>query len=189
MQLISQQTVYEGWGRFLLLTVRLANGEEVRRQLEDHGCAAGVLPYDPQRRLALIARLPRAGPLYLGEEPQIMEAAAGIIEPGESPEVCIRREALEELGVRLDALEFVARAFTAPGASSEAISIYLAPYGAADRVALGGGAEGENEQIEVLELPLAELARQADAGEVRDLKTLALIMTLRVRRPDLFDVG
>jgi nudix-type nucleoside diphosphatase (YffH/AdpP family) len=186
MQLVSQQTVYEGWGRFLLLQVRLANGEVVRRQLEDHGCASGVLPYDPERKLALIACLPRAGPMYLGEDPQIMEAAAGIIEAGETPEACIRREALEELGVRLDALEFVARAFTAPGASSEAISIYLAPYAAGDRVALGGGAEGENEQIEVLELPLGDLARMADAGEVRDLKTLALIQTLRVRRPELF---
>jgi nudix-type nucleoside diphosphatase (YffH/AdpP family) len=187
MQLVGQKTVYQGWGRFLLLTVRLANGAEVQRQLEDHGTASTVLPYDPDRRMALIARLPRAGPLFVGEDPYIMETAAGMIDPGETPEACVRREAMEELGVRLTTLEPLGRAFTAPGVSSEAVSLFLAPYAAADRVAQGGGVEGENEQIEVLELPLAELARQSDAGELRDLKTLALIMALRVRRPELFN--
>jgi nudix-type nucleoside diphosphatase (YffH/AdpP family) len=186
MQLVDMKTVYDGWGRFLLLRVRLANGAEVQRQLEDHGSAAAVLPYDAVRRVALLARLPRPGPMFNGEEAQIMEACAGLIDPGETSEACARREAMEELGVRLEALEPLARAYTAPGVSSEAISLYLAPYDAADRIGAGGGVEGENEGIEVLELPLAELARQVDAGEVRDLKTLALILALRGRRPELF---
>lgn len=186
MKILDQKLIYDGWGRFLLLTVRLANGAVVNRQMEDHGQASSVLPYDPERRVALLARLPRAGPLFCGESAQIMEACAGIIDPGETPEVAARREALEELGVRLGDLEPLARAWAAPGVSSEAISLYLAPYAAADRVEAGGGVPGENEQIEVLELPLRELARQADEGEVRDLKTLAMIQTLRVRRPELF---
>jgi nudix-type nucleoside diphosphatase (YffH/AdpP family) len=186
MKIIDQKLVYRGWGRFFLLTVRLANGEVVNRQMEDHGHAASVLPYDPERRVALLARLPRAGPLFCGEDPSLMEACAGIIDPGETPEVSARREALEELGVRLTTLEPLGRPWVAPGVSSEAITLYLAPYAASDRIATGGGAEGENEQIEVLELPLQELARQADAGEVGDLKTLAMIQTLRVRHANLF---
>ena len=186
MQLMATKTVYEGWGRFLLLTVRLANGAVVQRQLEDHGSAAAVLPYDPVRRVALLARMPRPGPLFNGEEPLILEACAGIIDPGESPDVCARREAMEELGVRLEALEPLGRTYPGPGVSSEIISLYLAPYAAADRTHAGGGLASENEEIEVLELPLAALARQCDAGEIRDLKTLAMILALRVRRPDLF---
>jgi hypothetical protein len=38
----------------------------------------------------------------------------------------------------------------------------------------------------VVELPLAELWRRIETGEIRDLKTLALGAMLRVRRPDLF---
>jgi nudix-type nucleoside diphosphatase (YffH/AdpP family) len=186
MKLVETKTLYDGWGRFLLLTVRLANGAVVKRQLEDHGSASAVLPYDPARRLALMARMPRPGPMFNGEEPLILEACAGIIDPGESAEACARREAMEELGVRLDTLEPQGRTYTGPGASSETISLYLAPYAAADRTHAGGGLAAENEEIEVLELPLAELARWADAGEIRDLKTLALILALRVRRPDLF---
>ena len=186
MQLVDMKTVYDGWGRFLLLTVRLANGAVVQRQLEDHGSASAVLPYDAERRTALLARLPRPGPMFNGEEAQIMEACAGIIDPGEDAQACARREAMEELGVRLGALEPLGRTYTAPGASSETISLYLAPYAAADRTEAGGGVAGENEEIEVLELPLSELARQCDAGEVRDLKTLAMILALRGRRPELF---
>jgi nudix-type nucleoside diphosphatase (YffH/AdpP family) len=186
MQLVDARTIYEGWGRFLLLTVRLANGEVVQRQIDDHGSASAVLPYDAARRMALVARMPRPGPMFNGEEPLLLEACAGMIDPGESAEACARREAMEELGVRLDDLEPLGRTYTGPGASSETISLYLAPYAAADRTHAGGGLAAENEEIEVLELPLSELARQIDAGEVRDLKTLALILALRGRRPELF---
>jgi len=186
MQLLDAKTLYQGWGRFLMLTVRLSNGVLVQRQLDDHGHAAAVLPYDAQRRVALLAWMPRAAALYVGEDPMLMEACAGIIDPGETAEVCARREALEELGVELGALEPLGRAFSGPGSCSETMSLYLAPYAAIDRIAAGGGLAEENEQIQVLELPLMELARQSDTGQIRDLKTLTLILALRLRHPDLF---
>jgi nudix-type nucleoside diphosphatase (YffH/AdpP family) len=186
MQLLDAKTLYQGWGRFLMLTVRLSTGVVVQRQLDDHGHAAAVLPYDAERRVALLARMPRAAALFVGEDPVLMEACAGIIDPGETAEACARREALEELGVRLGSLEPLARAFSGPGSCSETMSLYLAPYAAEDRIAAGGGLAEENEQIQVLELPLMELARQSDKGELRDLKTLTLILALRLRRPNLF---
>ena len=36
------------------------------------------------------------------------------------------------------------------------------------------------------ERPLAELAAMADAGRLTDLKTLTLLLALRLRRPELF---
>ncbi len=50
----------------------------------------------------------------------------------------------------------------------------------------GGGLDEEHEGFEVVETPLAELARMADAGEIADAKTLILIMRLRLDRSDLF---
>ena len=73
-----------------------------------------------------------------------------------------------------------------PGSSTERINLYLAPYAASDRIGDGGGLDHEHENITVVERPLAELARMADGGEIDDLKTLALVQTLRLRRPDLF---
>jgi hypothetical protein len=37
-----------------------------------------------------------------------------------------------------------------------------------------------------VEIGLAELARMADADALPDTKTLVLLQTLRLRRPDLF---
>jgi nudix-type nucleoside diphosphatase (YffH/AdpP family) len=144
-----------------------------------------VLPYDAERKTALLVRLLRNGPLVAGDgEPVLLEAPAGMLDG--APEDVARREAMEEAGVRLDALEPLGAPYASAGVSTERIDLFLAPYAAADRIAEGGGLAVEHEDIEVVETPLAELARMIDAGEVRDLKTLALGLALRLRRPELF---
>ena len=84
------------------------------------------------------------------------------------------------------ALEHVVDAWTMPGVSTERIDLYLAEYGASDRVTSGGGLAHEDEDIEVVEMPLAELAGLMDSGGLVDMKTLVLALALRARRPDLF---
>jgi nudix-type nucleoside diphosphatase (YffH/AdpP family) len=186
VRLIDRKIIYSGWGRFLLLDVELGDGRVHQRQIEDHGEAAAVLPYDARRKTALLVRQPRVAPLFSGEEPHLVEAAAGMVDEGEAPAAAAVREAMEELGVRLGPVEPVVGAWSMPACSSERIHLYLAPYTAADRVAEGGGMEEEGEEIEVLELPLKALLDQADAGTLTDLKTAALVWALARRRPELF---
>lgn len=186
MRLIDRKLIYSGWGRFLILDVQLGDGRLAQRQIEDHGDAAAVLPYDALRKTALLVRQPRPGPLYCGFEPHLLEAAAGMIDPGESPAATAVREALEELGVSLGEIEPVTAAWSMPALSSERIHLFLAPYAQADRVAQGGGVEAEGEEIEVVEAPLKRLLEQADAGTLVDIKTLALVWALARRRPELF---
>lgn len=186
MRLVERKLVYSGWGRFLLLEVELGDGRIVERQIEDHGEAAAVLPFDADRRVGLVCRQPRIGPLYAGFEPHLVEVAAGMLDPGEAPASAAMREAFEELGVRLGAVESVVAAWSMPAVSSERIHLFLAPYRAADRVAAGGGVAGEGEEIEVLERPLKALLQEADAGTLTDIKTLALIWALARRHPELF---
>jgi hypothetical protein len=73
-----------------------------------------------------------------------------------------------------------------PGISAERIHLFLAPYSARDRTGAGGGAEGEHENISPSEIALEELAAMADSGHLTDMKTLALVQTLRLRHPHLF---
>jgi len=186
LRLIDREMIYSGWGRFLLLQVELGDGRLAQRQLEDHGEAAAVLAYDAERKVALVVRQPRVGPLYSGFEPHLVEAAAGMIDPGETAAAAAIREAGEELGVQLGRVEPVAAVWSMPGVCSERIHLYLAPYSAAHRVASGGGLATEGEEIEVLELPLKTLVEQADSGALTDMKTLALVWALARRRPELF---
>ncbi len=176
----------DSWATFLRVEIELDDGQIIWRQVEDHGQAAVVLPYDPERRTALLVELLRPAPLYAGASGMMVEAVAGMIDEGETPEEAARREAMEEAGVRLDKLELVAKVWTTPGISTERMTLFLAPYTAADRIAAGGGLAGENENIKVLEPTLADLGRDLDAGRIDDMKLLALVQALKLRRPELF---
>jgi nudix-type nucleoside diphosphatase (YffH/AdpP family) len=185
-RIVSTQRIHAGWARFSMVTAALDDGREIQREVEDHGRAVAVFPYDDQRRVALLARQERVPAIVAGCEASFLEAPAGLLEDDEDPEACARREALEECGVRLDALEPVVSGWSMPGVSTERISLFLARYGADDRVADGGGLAHEGEEIIVEEVPLAELARMADEGRFVDIKSLVLLLALRLRRPDLF---
>jgi len=184
-EILSLRFIHEGWSRFGLAKVRLADGSEAEREIEDHGNSVGVLPYDPERRVATLVRELRVPALYVAGAQTQMEAPAGLIDDG-SPEENARREVLEEAGIRLRDLEPVGTTYSCAGISTEQIHLFLAPYSAADRAAKGGGTEGEHENIKVLELPLSALAAMADQRELTDLKTLTLVLALRAGHPDLF---
>ena len=185
-KIVRTDTVYEGFSRLVIATLELPDGETIRREIEDHGRAVCVLPYDPVRRTAILVRQFRAPVALADGREHLLEAVAGSLED-EAPDACAYREAMEEAGLKLHALEHLGAAWTMPGVSTELMELYLAPYSEADRVGLGGGVADEHEGITVIELPLAELAAMADAGQIMDMKTLAVVQTLRLRRPALFD--
>lgn len=180
------ETLYQGWGRYLGVTIRRADGGRLRREVEDHGEAAGLLAYDPERRTALLVRQLRAAMLLAGGRSETLEIVAGLVEEGEAPEASIRREAMEEAGLAIREIEPVVVMQTMPGISTERIHLYLGAYAAADRTGPGGGVAAEAEDITVAELPLADLAAMADRGDLPDAKTMLLLQTLRLRRPELF---
>ncbi|MEH3144657.1 MAG: NUDIX hydrolase [Methylobacterium frigidaeris] len=184
-EILGLRYLHEGWTRFGLARVRLADGTEVEREVEDHGDSVGVLPYDRARRVAMLVRELRVPALLVAGEQSQLEAPAGIIDGGD-PEENARREALEETGLRLHVLEPVGVTYSCAGISTERIHLFLAPYGTADREQAGGGVADEHENIRVVEMPLAALAALADKGGLTDLKTLTLVLALRSRHPDLF---
>ncbi|NEU14804.1 NUDIX hydrolase [Methylobacterium sp. BTF04] len=183
---IARQTAYAGYLTVETVRVRLQDGSEADREVESHGDAVSVLPFDPERRTALTVELFRLPVLDVTGQAALQEACAGMIEKGERPETTVRREAEEELGVKLSSLEPVARVWSSPGVSTERVSLFLAVYSEADRNGEGGGAKGEHEDITVRETDLLDLAEAADAGRIADVKLFALLCALRVRRPDLF---
>ena len=91
----------------------LFNGEMssvVSREVMERGQAAGILLYDPDRDVLVLAEQIRAGALASGEYPWLLECVAGIIDPGETPEQVAVREAKEEAGASVLEMESVAEA-------------------------------------------------------------------------------
>jgi nudix-type nucleoside diphosphatase (YffH/AdpP family) len=169
-----------------VLTLTNDAGEAHQREVVAFGKSACVLPYDPERRVALLVRLSRAPLLMEGVGEHLIEAPAGMIAPGESAEATIRREAMEEVGLQLAALEPVGVCWPSPGVLAEQTHLFLAPYRAADRTGPGGGLAEEHEDITVQETALRALWRLFESGGLQDLKTATLLLALHARRPELF---
>ena len=184
-RVVKLDNVYAGWSELRVATIELADGQIIHREVEDHGTAVAVLPYDPARRVALLVRQLRAPVLIATGEATSLEAPAGGIEDDDA-QTCARREVMEECGLRIGELESVMNAWTMPGISMERIELFLARYEAGDRVGKGGGLAEENENIEPVEIGLGELLAMADAGQLTDIKTYALVLALHRRQPGLF---
>jgi nudix-type nucleoside diphosphatase (YffH/AdpP family) len=179
------RAAYEGWCRLLVATIRMPDGQTIKREIEEHGDAIAVLPYDPDRGVAMLVRQFRPPVFHAAGQAETLEAPAGLLDE-DDPETCAQREAFEEVGLRLSALAPVMTSWSMPGVSCERIHLFLAPYSAADRTGAGGGVEGEHENITPAEVALNELATLADSGRLPDMKTFALVQTLRLRHPHLF---
>lgn len=154
-------------------------------EVSDHGDGVAMLPFDAERRTAILIRQVRLPAILNGEAAPLWEVCAGLIDPGEAPEETALRELKEESGLALQRLECLGAVFTCPGTLTERLHLYLGSYTPADRQAPGGGAEAD-EEIEVHELPLSEIARMLEAGEIKDAKTALLLRMLQLRRPELF---
>lgn len=150
------------------------------RQTYDRGNGAVILPFDPDRKTVLLVRQFRL-PAYVSGHPEpLVEACAGLLDDRD-PETCIRREAEEELGYRLREPRRVLSAFMSPGSVTERLAFFVARYSPADRIGVGGGAEGEGEDIEVLEPTLDEALRMIDRGEIIDGKTIMLLQHAKLK--------
>lgn len=183
--IIATHAIYEGWSSLVKLTIRLPDGRTIDREVEHHGNAVAVLPYDAARGKAMLVRQFRAPVLYRAGPAALLEAPAGLLDEVD-PEACARREAQEEVGLHLQAVERVGGVWASPGVSTEFMHLYLAPYTEGDRQSKGGGLAEEHEEIEVVEMALVELWRMAEQGEIIDLKTLVLVQALRIRHPELW---
>lgn len=110
--------------------------------------AALVLPYDPVQDRVLLVEQVRLGPIGRGDRALWqLEPVAGRIDPGEDPEQAARREALEEAGLTLGALEKIAEVYPSPGTSTEFYYIYLGLADLSGGIDGGGGLAEEHEDI------------------------------------------
>ena len=150
------------------------------------GDAVTVLPYDPVRDRVLLIEQVRMGPIGRGDPlPWQLAAIAGRIDPGETPEAAARREAVEEAGLVLGALEKVAEYYPTPGAVAEYLYSYVALCDLPDGVAGIFGAEEEAEDIKGHLVPFDRLVAVMAAGEIANAPLLLTVLWLQRERARL----
>ncbi|MCB1333231.1 MAG: GDP-mannose pyrophosphatase [Roseivivax sp.] len=178
VQILDKTVLADDWAVLTKYTVRYTrrdgSSQTLPRETYDRGNGATILPYDPDRGTVLLGRQFRLTAYLNGHDDLLIEAAAGLLDQAD-PVTRIKAETEEELGLRLTEVRQIWDAFMSPGSVTERLFFFVGRYSAADRVSQGGGLEEEGEEIDVLELPIAEALDMVDRGAIRDGKTIMLL--------------
>lgn len=160
-------------GRLLALRVdevELESGRRAVREVVEHPGAVAILALDGER-LAMVRQWRQAAGADL------LEIPAGTREPGEAPLLTAQRELAEECGLQAKRWDEGPSFYTAPGFSTELLTLFLAT----DMQAI----ETESPDDEALErswLTVADALAAIESGEIRDAKSLVGILWLSRRQ-------
>lgn len=158
----------------------MPDGTWVRQAREsyDRGNGATILMYNREKKTVILIKQFRMPSYVNGNETGvILEACAGLLD-GDEPEVCVKKEALEETGIKIEKVEKIFEAYMSPGAVTEIIHFFIGEYDDSMKVNEGGGLETEHEDIEVLEMSFQEAYKMIATGEIKDAKTIMLLQHL-----------
>lgn len=162
-------------GRVVRLVVQetpLPNGTTRRREIVEHADGAAILAVDAEDRVLLVRQLrPAVGQILL-------ELPAGIVESGEDPAECARRELREETGFTSEHLEPLASFYPSPGFCTERLHVYLATG-----LREGTSSPDADEQLDVVREPLSLVLERLAAGEISDAKTVVGLLAYQQRQP------
>lgn len=145
-------------------SVTLPNGKTFELEVVRHPGASAVVPLKEDGKVVLIYQYRHAVGGYIYEVP------AGKLSKGEAPEHCAARETEEEIGYRVGKLEKLTTIFTVPGFCDEQIHLFLAT----DLVPCGQRL-GEDEVLQVIEMPLEEAINRIEDQTIRDAKSIVAL--------------
>ena len=146
----------------------------------ERGNGAAILLYNTIQKSIILTKQFRLPSFINGNSTgMLIEACAGLLDD-ESPEAGIKRETEEETGYKIKDVRKVFKAYMSPGAVTEILYFFIAEYSADMKVNEGGGLAHEHENIEVLEMPIAEAMDMIDNGEIMDAKTIMLLQYIKL---------
>jgi 8-oxo-dGTP pyrophosphatase MutT (NUDIX family) len=165
---IDSKTVWEGQIATVHVDrIRYDDGDEADRERVSHPGAVAVVAHDGER--LFLVRQPREAV----DEQSLLELPAGKLDAeGEGPLETAKRELAEEIGKGARTWRHLTTFYTSPGFVEEVCHVYVAT----DLYDESAEAE-EDERIEIVEAPLAEL--DAVIEGCHDAKTLVGLLWFR----------
>lgn len=189
VEILERTRVYDAFFKLDVLRLRHERFDGgwtplLRRELFVQRPAVVVLPYDPALDLVVLVEQFRAGCIDLPGEPWLIEAVAGLVETGESPEEVAVRELREETGLAAGRLAFVCRYHASPGGTSERVHVYVAEVAAPQAGGVFGVAH-EDEDIRTLVLPADTAFEMVADGRIIAANGLIPLLWLQAHRERL----
>ncbi|WP_298542879.1 NUDIX domain-containing protein [uncultured Aquimarina sp.] len=155
--------------------------EKHLREVYDHGDGASVLLYNPTKKTVVLTQQFRL-PTFLNGNTSGMsiEVCAGSLD-GDTPEVCVKKEALEETGYEINSVEKAFSVYASPATMTEIAHLFIAEYTDEMKVQKGGGLDHEEEYIDVLEIDFERAYDMIQTAEIRDARTVMLLQFLKIK--------
>ncbi|WP_299246858.1 NUDIX domain-containing protein [uncultured Aquimarina sp.] len=155
--------------------------EKHLREVYDHGDGASVLLYSPIKKTVVLTQQFRL-PTFLNGNTSGMsiEVCAGSLD-GDTPEVCVKKEALEETGYEINSVEKAFSVYASPATMTEIAHLFIAEYTDEMKVQKGGGLDHEEEYIDVLEIDFERAYDMIQTAEIRDARTVMLLQFLKIK--------
>jgi GDP-mannose pyrophosphatase NudK len=155
--------------------------QQQAREVYDRGNGATILLYNTTQQTVILTIQFRLPTFVNGnEDGMLIEACAGLLDK-DNPEDCIKRETEEETGYKIKDVRKIYEVYMSPGSVTEKLYFFIAEYSSEMKINDGGGVAGEEENIEVLELPIDEAMQMLDTGEIRDAKTIMLLQYIKLK--------
>ena len=172
-RLRESKTVFTGrLLRVEVCSVELPDGRRTTREVVRHPGAAAALAELPDGRFVLVEQY------RFAVERRLIEVVAGLLEPGEDPADCARREVEEETGYTVRDLVPLGRIWSSAGFAAEALHLFYAKLdGAAGRQALD-----PDERVRPVILEADRIEAMMAGGDIADGKTLACWLLNKLRR-------
>jgi len=184
VKILKNEVLSDNWYTLRKVTfkylLKTGNWQEQSREAYDRGNGATILLYNKAQKTVILTRQFRL-PTFINGNPggMLIEACAGLLDK-DNPEECIRRETEEETGYKIAEVKKIFELYMSPGSVTEILYFFIAEYTKFMKVNDGGGAEHEQENIEVLELPFEDVMAMMEGGSIKDAKTVILLQYLKI---------
>ncbi|MEO3764905.1 NUDIX hydrolase [Streptomyces sp. B8F3] len=158
--------------------VVMPDGTVARRDYQVHPGSVAILALDDDDRVLVLNQYRHPVRHKLWEIP------AGLLDvPGENPLSAARRELYEEAHLRADDWRVLVDVYTTPGGCDEAVRVFLA-RGVTEAEGERYAAHGEELDLALDRVPVADLVRGALAGELHNNCLMLGVLALQAARAD-----
>ncbi|AIS52402.1 ADP-ribose pyrophosphatase NudF [Thermoanaerobacter kivui] len=145
--------------------VKLPDGRTATREIVEHPGGVSIVAVKDNGNILLVKQYRKPA------EEALLEIPAGKLEYGEDPEVCAKRELLEETGYEAGYIKHLMTFFTTPGFSNEKMYLYFAK-----NLVKHTAHPDEDEFLEVYEYTPENLLEMILQNQIKDSKTIIGIL-------------
>ncbi len=159
-------------------TIQMGDREPVEREIVEHPGSIVVVPVTSRGAVLLVEQWRHPAQRVL------LEAPAGTLDPGEDPTETVQRELREETGHRAARIRQIGEFWIAPGWCDEYMHAYLATGLTPDPLP-----QDTDEDLRVVETPLAEVPGLLQSGRIADSKSIAALLFTLDFHKSVIDAG